>query len=156
MLSRLFLLASAFAIATMAVNPVMAADSEPDEVIKYRKNVMKAVGGNTSALVALVKGDVDLKDSIPAIAKALAASSDANMVIAAFRQNTDGQGNEKTTATAEIWSNWERFEKASREMERVSLEISDAAAAGNLTSMDQLRPLFAQCNECHKDAGFRD
>jgi cytochrome c553 len=36
------------------------------------------------------------------------------------------------------------------------MDISKAAAAGELTSMDQLKPALAQCGFCHKESGFRD
>ncbi len=156
MSSRLPLLAAVFALTFMAGSPAMSADADPDAIIKYRKGVMDAIGAKTGALVAILKGDVDLKDALAPNAEALAASANAAVITGAFRQNTDGQGNEQTKATAKIWENWDRFEKAANDLQAAALDISKAAAAGELTSFDQLKPVLSQCGVCHKDAGFRN
>jgi cytochrome c556 len=134
----------------------MSQDSDPDAIIKYRKNVMGAIGAKTNALVAILKGEVNQPDALGPHAEALAASANAAVITGAFRQNTDGQGGERTTATAKIWEDWATFEKAANDLQAAALEIGKAAAAGQLTSMDQLMPALAQCGTCHKDAGFRD
>jgi cytochrome c556 len=134
----------------------MSQDSDPDAIIKYRKDVMGAIGAKTNALVAILKGDVNQPDALAPNAEALAASANAAVITGAFRQNTDGQGGERTTATAKIWEDWATFEKAANDLQTAALEIGKAAAAGQLTSMDQLMPALAQCGVCHKDAGFRD
>jgi cytochrome c556 len=131
------------------------ADSAPDDIIKYRKNVMKSIGAQTGALVAILKGEVEATDSLAAHAKAFSASANAVLITGAFKQNTDGQGSEKTTATAKIWSDWDNFAATAKKLEAAALEISNAAAEGKLTSFDQLKPALAQCGTCHKDAGYR-
>lgn len=156
MSSRLSFLSAAFAMTFIACSPAMSADSDPDAMIKYRKGVMSAIGAKTSALVAILKGEVDMKEALAANAEGLAVSSNAALVIGSFKQNTDGQGNEKTTATAKIWEDWDRFEKAAKDLEVAALDISKAAAAGELTSFDQLKPALAQCGFCHKKAEYRD
>jgi cytochrome c556 len=156
MTRRLSLLTAAFAMSVMACSPAMAQDADPDAIIKYRKGVMSAIGAKANALAAILKGDVNLPDALGPNAEALAASTNAAVITGAFRQNTDGQGNERTTATAKIWEDWDRFEKASNDLQAAALEVNKAAAAGELTSFDQLKPVFAQCGVCHKDAGFRD
>jgi cytochrome c556 len=153
---RLPFLAAAFAMSFMACTPAMSQDSDPDAIIKYRKGVMSAIGAKANALAAIMKGDVKLPDALGPNAEALAASANASVVIGAFKQNTDGQGSERTTATAKIWQDWERFEKTANDLQAAALEVSKAAAAGELTSFDQLKPVFAQCGTCHKDAGYRD
>lgn len=153
---RLSLLTAAFVMTFIVCSPAMSADADPDAIIKYRKNIMSAVGAQTGALVAILKGEVDLKDALASNAEALAASSNAAVVIGAFKQNTNGQGNEKTTATAKVWEDWDRFAKAAKDLETAALDISKAAAAGELTSFDQLKPALAQCGFCHKKAEYRD
>lgn len=156
MSNRLRYIAAAFALSFAACSPAMSQDSDPDAIIKYRKGAMSAIGAKTNALAAILKGDVNQPDALAPNAEALAASANAAIVIGAFKQNTDGQGSERTTATAKIWEDWATFEKAANELQTVALDISKTAAAGQLTSMDQLRPLFEKCNVCHKDSGFRD
>lgn len=156
MSSRLSFLSAALALTFIACSPAMSADASPDAIIKYRKGVMDAIGAKTTALVAILKGEVDLKDALAPNAEALAASANAAVITGAFKQNTDGQGNEETSATAKIWEGWDRFEKAANDLETAALDISKAAAAGKLTSFDQLKPALAQCGFCHKKADYRN
>lgn len=153
---RLPLLAAISLIAFAAGTPAMAQDSDPDAIIKYRKGVMSAIGAKANALAAILKGDVNLKDALPANAEALAVSSNATVITGAFKQNTDGQGSEKTTVTAKLWEDWDRFEKAANDLQAATLEVSKLAAAGELTSLDQMKPVFEQCGFCHKKSGYRD
>jgi hypothetical protein len=45
--------------------PLTLDAAEPEDIIKYRKNVMKAIGGLTSAAGAIVEGKVDYKRQLP-------------------------------------------------------------------------------------------
>jgi cytochrome c556 len=156
MYSRLRFMAAAFAMSFAVCSPAISQDSDPDAIIKYRKGVMDAIGAKTNALVAILKGEVNLQDALAPNAEALAASANAAVIAGAFRQNTDGQGGEQTKATAKLWEEWDRFEKAANDLQVAAMDISKAAAAGELTSMDQLKPALAQCGFCHKESGFRD
>lgn len=140
--------------ASLVATPLFAA--EPDDAIKYRKNVMSAVGGHIKSMVAILKGKVEHKDSLKAHADGFAASATAAMTIAAFKQNTAGKGSEKTTSTPKIWENWADFEKALVNMEAASKDIQALAAAGKLTSFDQLKPALKECGYCHRKSGFRE
>jgi len=142
--------------AVIGTLPVLAADeAEPDNAIKYRKQMMKAVGGHTTAMVAVLKGDVPHQAALKSHADGLAAATNAEALIAAFKQNTDGNGSQKTTSTSKIWEDFARFEKAVQDLSAAAKEIQTAAAAGNLTSFDQLKPALDQCGFCHRKSGFR-
>lgn len=132
------------------------ADSDADNAIKYRKHVMSAVGGHTSALVAILKGDVPHTDAIKAHSDGLLSATDPAMVLAAFKQNTDGEGSEKTTATAKIWEDWSKYEQAVVDLNNAAKIIQAAAAGGTLNSFDQLKPALDQCGYCHRKSGFRE
>ena len=126
-----------------------------DAAIKYRQDVMGAVGGNVRAMVAILNGEVDNADGLAAHAAALAASTDMALTEAAFRQNTDGQGSEETTATAEIWNDWDGFTEQLTLLQAATASIAASAAAGELTEFDQLRPALATCGACHRELGYR-
>ncbi|MEL6478964.1 MAG: cytochrome c [Pseudomonadota bacterium] len=136
------------AILTFAAPSAFAADA--DDLIKYRKNVMKAVGGSTQAIAAVLKGEAGRKEDLPALTAILAAASDPALVNAAFQPNTDGQGVEKTTSTADIWGKWDDFTAISTKLGEAT---KAAAAKGADLSFADMKPVFAQCKACHD--GFR-
>jgi len=86
----------------------------------------------------------------------LAAATNAEAIIAAFSQNTDGKGSEKTTSTGKIWEDFARFEEAVQDLAAAAKDIQTAAAAGDLTEFDQLKPALSQCGFCHRKSGFRE
>lgn len=138
----------AAALALIA-SPVMADGA--DDLIKYRKNLMKAVGGATQAISAILKGDAGRREDLPALTAILAAASDPGMVNAAFEPNTAGQGIKKTTSAPAIWEDWERFQEISV---RLGEATQAAAAKGADLGLRDMRPVFIQCKACHDD--FRE
>jgi len=131
------------------------ADTAPDDAIKYRKNLMNSVKTSVNAMIAVTKGEVDQKDRLPELAATFAAATRSKMTIGAFKQNTDGQGGEKTTATAKVWEEWDDFAEAFTKLEAAAGEIQKLADAGELNSFDQIKPALGQCGYCHRKAGFR-
>lgn len=147
-----FALPAAFAAAlsTFAVAPLAQA-ADADAAIKYRKNVMKVVGGSTGAIGSVLKGEAGRQEDLAHLVQILAASTDPAMVKAMFQQNTDGQGVEKTTAIAAIWSDWDKFASIA---DKLGEATTAAAAKGADVSFDDMKPVFAQCKACHSD--FRE
>lgn len=139
---------------TLSCQVIYAVDA--DEEIKYRQNVMKSVGGHTTALVSILKGKVAHKDAILVHATGLANASTASVVAAAFKENTHGKGSEKTTTTAKVWEEWDKYTEAIARLEKATAEIKVLAEEGKLTDFDQLKPALKECGECHRDSGFRE
>jgi cytochrome c556 len=140
----------------VSASAVIAGDADPDAAIKYRKSVMSAVGGHIGGLVAILKGEIDQPDSLATHADGFAIAATYGVTSAAFEQNTEGLGSEKTTATGKIWQDWDRFDEALKAMEVAAKEIQTAAANGELTSFDQLKPALKECGFCHRESGFRE
>ena len=132
------------------------AETDPNNAIKYRKHVMGAVGSHTNALVTILKEEVPHTDALKTHSAGLVAATTPSVVIAAFTQNTHGEGSEETTATAKIWKDWARYEEAVNDLHAAAKEIQAAADSGSLTSFDQLKPALMQCGFCHLESGFRD
>ena len=143
---RSFLLA--IALASFGTG-ALAADA--DNAIKYRKNLMKVVGGSASAIAAILKGEAGQKSDLAALTQILAASTDPKVTGPAFQENTDGKGAEKTTATGEIWSDWDKFAGIAVKLGKAT---QAAAAAGENVTFAEMKPVFAECKACHDD--FRD
>ena len=154
---RFRLAAAAAAIPIIFGVTAVAQDlGEPDAAINYRQDAMGAVGGHVRAMVAILNGEVANTDALAAHAAALAASTDSSILMNAFMQNTHGLGSEETTATAEIWEDWDGFTEQLTLLEAATAEIAATAAAGNLTEFDQLRPALATCGACHRELGYRE
>ena len=62
--------AGCLALCTLGATSALAAD-EPANVIKYRQNVMKTIGGNISAIVSVVKGEVSYTANVAAHARGI-------------------------------------------------------------------------------------
>lgn len=116
--------------------------------VKYRQNAMKAVGSQMGSIAAILKGEVDNKGALANHAALMGAATNTAITIPAFKPNTDGQGDAKTTATAAIWSDWAKFEKGLKNLEAAG---QAAAAAGAGVNGDHLKALGATCKACHDD-----
>ena len=144
LLKRLFLAAG---IAMIASGAAFAA-AEPDEAIKYRKNVMKSVGGHTGVVAAIIQGKAGTPDALAPHARGLYLS--ATTALEAFRQNTDGSGREETTAKGNVWSDWANFESKMNDFVEASRKMADAAEAGSAGGAE-LQALGGSCKACHDD-----
>ena len=152
-LSTIFLSLSLVCAASVSV-----AETDPDKAIEYRKNIMSMVGGSSGSMAAILKGDVEVENKeemLKILAAGLVSATSADLNLAAFKQNTDGKGSEKTTATSKVWENWEEFVTIMKRMSDASVEVQKLAEAGELTEFKQLRPVVAECRECHGKGGFR-
>lgn len=138
------------ACAAIAVTSGVATAAEPDDLIVYRKQVMEAVGANTTAMGLIAQGKVPHEDAFLAHAEMLAKS--ATLAKNAFRENTAGKGKEKTTAKADVWKDWAKFEKGLEALEAKSAELLTLASNGGVkAAAAQLPALFRNCKGCHDD-----
>ncbi len=150
MIRRLTVFSLAGVLAALSLIGLAAAEAEPDNAIKYRKAVMSVVGGNMSALVMIAKGEVEHAEALAAHAQMLAETSELSL--AAFRQNTDGQGREKTTALGKVWSDWDDFEEGMQTFTEEANKLASMAEAGDMDGLrGQIGALGKACKDCHDD-----
>ena len=141
------------ALGAMSVFGLAAADTAPDNAIKYRKAVMSVVGANMNGVVMIAKGDVEHRDALSAHARMLAEA--AKLSPAAFRQNTDGKGKEKTTSKAKVWDDWADFEKGLKAFAEESAKLASLAESGDMDGLrGQIGKVGKTCKSCHDD--YRD
>jgi hypothetical protein len=67
---RIFLLGC-----TLALSTSVLAESDPTDLIKYRKNVMSALGGHAAAAGLIIRGKVDYNPQLVKHARSLAATT---------------------------------------------------------------------------------
>ncbi|MCA8929287.1 MAG: cytochrome c [Alphaproteobacteria bacterium] len=133
----------AAALAVCVAGPALA---DADAAIKYRQNAMKAIGSQMGSIVAILKGEIDNKAALAKHAAIMGEATSTAITIPAFKTNTDGQGDIKTTATADVWGEWDKFEEGLRKLEQAGKDI---AMAGADASMDNVKALGSACKACH-------
>ena len=147
---RITALVLAGVLAAVSLIGLAAAQTSPDNAIKYRKAVMSVVGGNMSALVMIAKGEVEHAEALAAHAQMLAESSE--LAPAAFRQNTDGAGREKTTALGKIWTDGDDFDKGMEAFIEEANKLASMAEAGDMDGLrNQIGAVGKTCKDCHDD-----
>jgi cytochrome c556 len=129
-------------------SPAQAID-EPENVIKYRQSVMKAIGGHTGAIVSVVKGEVSYVDHVAVHAQGINAMS--KLLVGLFPEGTSQFEFSNTRALPEIWDDFSKFEAAAKALEVASAKLVAVAASGDLGAIGgQLEDVGKACGGCHK------
>ena len=135
-------------VLALGVSAQALAVDEPENVIKYRQAVMKAIGGHMGAIAGVVKGQVSYVDHVAVHAEGMNALSKAITVV--FPKGTDN-GSNKTRALPKIWDDWAGFEKAAQALDTASANLAKVAASGD---RQQIATAFGEvgkaCGGCHK------
>lgn len=123
------------------------AESEPEDLIKYRQNVMKSSGANAAAATAIVQGKVEFKDRLRDHAQALVTST--KNIPALFPKGSDFG---ETEALDAVWKKPDDFAKRAKESHAKAVAFEKAVAANDTKSYAaKLKDLGDSCKACHKD-----
>lgn len=124
---------------------VHAVDS-PEDVITYRKRMMRGNLSHLGAIGDVLKGKVSFKGHIVDHARGLNGIS--KMILDTFPKGT-GEG--KTRAKPEIWEQWSKFEEAVMKFEKASADMVAAAETGDMAKIGgAMKALGGSCGGCHK------
>ncbi len=122
------------------------ADSDPETVIRYRHNVMKALGGHMGALALIVRGRMDFPNHLTHHAEAVAAIS--RTVIELFPA---GSNSGNSSARSVIWQKWDKFRDTCAGGVRASEEFLSAVKNGDKADVKKkFRVLSKSCARCHR------
>jgi cytochrome c556 len=146
-------LGSLLAIGSMALLiPMTLHAAEPEDIIKYRQNMMRAIGGHTAAAGAVVQGKVDYKNQLPEHVHALLAlTSD---IPALFPKGSDFGD---TKAKDEVWSNRAEFEKHAKDAKDKVAAFAKSVQGGNQQAIAaRFKEIGESCKACHKDFRKKD
>ncbi len=145
-------LGSLLVIGSMALLILMAHAAEPEDIIKYRQNMMKAIGGHTAAAGAIVQGKVDFKKQLLDHAHALLIlTSD---IPALFPPGSDFG---ETKAKDDVWSNRLEFEKHAKDAKDKVAAFAKAVQEGNQQAiLVSFKDMGQSCKACHKDFRKKD
>ncbi len=129
----------------LIVLPAQAA--EPEDQIKYRKAVMKVIGGHMGGISAILRGKVDNSADLKAHAMGMAAAS--VMARGLFPEGSDF-GETRTRDT--VWSDAAGFASAVERFEQTASAFNSAVESGDRAAMGRaMKDLGGSCKGCHDD-----
>jgi len=124
------------------------AQDNPEEIIKYRQNVMKAQGAHITNIAAVAKGDVGYVGHVEAHARAISGLAD--MVVDLFPEGTETGVD--TRALPAIWEDRAGFDEAAQALQDAMPALIEAAATGERAAIGgALRDVGNACKGCHDD-----
>lgn len=136
----------------LMLGPCAALASEPENYIKYRKAMMKAIGGHMSASSQILRGKVSADGDLEMHAASLAA-----LTARLPRLFPDGSDFGETQAKEEIWENWDKFEQAAAASRDATARFAEAAGSGDLAAARTAQKAVGKsCKGCHKDFRQKD
>lgn len=148
---RILVLASAGMVLAGAA---LAADS-PEELVKYRKSVMKALGGHTASIAAVVKGQVSYGPHVAHHARAI--KDTAGLVGDVFPPNSTYEQYKKTDALPAIWKEPDKFKAAVEAFEAAAEKFAGVAEGGDAQATAvAFGELGKTCGGCHKPFRYKE
>jgi len=134
-----------FATGILLGGPSVAA--EPEDIIKYRQNVMKSNGAHMAAAAAIINGKVNYKNQLGDHVKALQAiNKDINSL---FPKDSDFGD---TKALDAVWQKNADFQKSAKIAAQKADALAKTVAAGDSKSYAaRFKELSDSCKACHKD-----
>jgi cytochrome c556 len=141
-------LALAASLLVGVVSPAFAAD-EPENMIKYRKAVMSAIGGHTGAIAGVAKGEVSFVGHVEAHARGINDMS--KLITQLFPAGTDNGAYQDTRALPDIWADKAKFDAAAQALQDESAKLVEVAQGGDVAAIGaQLQNVGKACGGCHK------
>ncbi len=121
--------------------------AEAEDVIKYRKGVMKSVGGHMAAAAQIVQGKVDFSDDLVYHAESIARS-----LRDAAKLFPEGSDFGETRALDAIWSQSADFKKVADDAGVAAKAFADVVNSGAKEDLPaKFKGLADACKACHKD-----
>jgi cytochrome c556 len=126
--------------------------SDPENYIKYRQAVMKAIGGHMGASSQIIRGKVSPPGALAVHADALAA---LNADLAALFPAGSDFG--ETQAKENIWEDFSGFQNAADQAQEATAAFAAAVAGGNNDEIQAAqRAVGKTCKGCHEDYRRKD
>ena len=136
--------------AALIVTATSTHAEEPENYIKYRKAMMTALGGHMAAASQIVRGKVSPEGDLAMHAQAM-----SELTVNLTRLFPKGSDFGETKAKAEIWENWEKFEKAAMDAKNATAKFAETVAGGDENAIAAAhKDVGKGCKACHED--FRE
>ncbi len=139
---------SGLALAALMAVACAAHAADPLDIVKYRKNLMKANGGLMGAANAIIRGKVDYKGQLAA--EAFSLQQTTKDLASLFPKGTEHVGD--TQALPAVWSKRAELEEHARDAARKAARFAQAAAGTDSKATAAAYEELAQaCKSCHKE-----
>ena len=126
--------------------------TEPENYIKYRQAVMKAIGGHMGASSLIVRGKVTRKSDLKMHVEGLRVLS--TDIPALFPEDSDFG---ETKAKAEVWEKRDEFVKAAEASKKSIIDFAAAVESGKDDAIVAgFKNVGKGCKGCHKDFRQKD
>ncbi len=128
------------------VAPVMA-HADDQDVMNYRKNVMKTMGEQNALLQMVVAGKVPADQFVSHVKALHLAATQAKK---AFEPKVAGDG-ATGSAKPEVWANWADFSKRLDDQVAKLATLEKAAADGGMAKAGPMVATSLDCRGCHEN-----
>jgi cytochrome c556 len=119
---------------------------EPANIIKYRRNVMKAIGANIANIAMVVKGQASFSGNVPFNARSI--HDGLQLIEPLF---PEGTGTGETNALPKIWQDNAGFQEKRKAAIAAAADMVQAADSGDPGKIRAaLGALGKSCGNCHK------
>jgi cytochrome c556 len=135
-------------LALSLAGQALAADS-PENLVKYRQSVMKAIGGHMGSIAAVVKGEVGFTGHVASHARDI---KDMSLIVPdIFPANSGPMDYADTGALPEIWEDPAKFKLAVSAFQSAAAKFATVAEGGDMNAIGEgLGALGKSCGGCHK------
>lgn len=124
----------------------LSAQSEPEDLIKYRQNLMRAQAGHLGAMAQIINGGVALGSQLPVHARNLHTLT--GFLVNVFPEDSDFG---ETRAKEEIWEDFDAFNDAARRAHTAAGQLATVAEFGSQEELQaKLGAVVDGCKGCHK------
>lgn len=147
-MNRLLKVAFAAGLCIVSVAGAAYAQAKPEDLLKYRQGVMRAVAFQYGPLTGVAKGEAPWSPAMARKAVNLAALA----VIAGDVFPPASQNIPHSDAKPEIWSKADDFKKALAAFQAETAKLATLARAGNADAIKAQIPAVGKaCGGCHDD-----
>jgi len=143
----------ASAVLTAGVVTGVSAADDPGKAIAYRQAVMKGIASHITAIAMVAKGEVSYTSHVQGHAQAMAGL--AKLIPEIFPKGSDTGA--PTEAKPEIWTEWDKFTAAAKNLEDQATKLAEVSAGGDVAAIGaQLGEVGKACGGCHEQFRKKD
>jgi cytochrome c556 len=139
------------AIALVSGGVGVLAQGDADSVIKARQDAMKAMGKSMAAVKGYLEGKNDVAAAQQGADTIAQTAPKISSVFPKGTSMTDIPGN-KTGAKAAIWSDWDKFVSAQKQLETESQKLVQVVKSGDKAKIGEQFAATGKmgCGTCHE------
>ena len=121
-----------------------------EDVVKYRKNIMKAIGNHISIVAANLKGKVSINEDIVPHSKSILLTLSSINISKTFPVNSGPNSSSNTQSLENIWTEKDLFSNAMKDSVEKAQNLVLAAESGDKKNIAKsLGSLGKTCGSCH-------